>query len=656
MPQRTAAHIRIAAIGKCLAALCLLALSLTDAAAQEAPGAGPETDTAQMQDITATALRTESAFQTLFSLDRLTKDLEDALLSYERDRTARRLNRVVLLLEDMTSLLDLSQLPDATRRDVGFETLGHVLDILGRVDPIDIETVPDDPTSGLTYRIPGTPLLLSRVKEGNRAGEVLFDPQTVIRSPRFAAAIADAPLRSDLEIETWSALFGGLSGPLIPRALADAVPDRLQGRFLDTPLWKVIVFVLTTGFALLAFMAFRKVLHWHKIHNPLLRPVVMILGPVAFIAVIRFLHWFALEQLNTTGQLARVIANGATVLIYLAATIIIWQVVRFGFELMISRLDRADEDLDANMIRLIGQMVAVVVAVIVLAYGGQAIGLPVFSILAGLGIGGIAIALAIRPTLENLIGGFILYIDKPIRVGDFCTFSDQGGTIESIGVRSTQIRALDRTLITVPNAQFADMQLINWARCDMMMITHTLGLRYETDPDQLRHVLAKLREMMHGHPRIDSDTVRVRFAGYGASSLDIAIRVYATTREWNEFHAIREDVFLRVYDVVRQSGTGFAFPSQTLYMARDDGLDADLAEAAKSEVAGWRRNRSLPFPRFSAEKLNRLDGRLHYPGPGSPDFNATEEELSQGGESLSAAPLSEDNGATGSATETRKGG
>jgi len=283
----------------------------------------------------------------------------------------------------------------------------------------------------------------------------------------------------------------------------------------------------------------------------------------------------------------------------------------------------------------------VVGGIVILAYGAQQMGVPVLSMLAGLGIGGIAIALAIRPTLENLIGGFVLYIDKPIQVGDYCEFGDQSGTVETIGIRSTQIRSLDRTLISVPNAQFADMKIVNWAQCDQMMITHTIGLRYETEPDQLRYVLAKIREVFHAHPRIDTETIRVRFDGYGASSLDIVIRVYAKTREWNDFFAIKEDVLLRINDTVKQSGTGFAFPSQTLYMGKDGGVDAELGEKAKQEVAAWRRARQLPFPNFAASKMEQLAGKLNYPPRGSPDFNATEEELAEGSERLSAEPLHE---------------
>jgi MscS family membrane protein len=229
-----------------------------------------------------------------------------------------------------------------------------------------------------------------------------------------------------------------------------------------------------------------------------------------------------------------------------------------------------------------------------------------------------------------------------VRVGDFCSFDDKTGTIETIGLRSTRLRALDRTLVTVPNAALADMQLINWAKCDSMLITTTIGLRYETDSDQLRYIMVKLREMLHAHPKIDPDTVRVRFSGYGASSLDIGVRVHALTREWNEFHAIREDIFLRMKDIVEESGSGFAFPSQTLYMGRDDGLDSERSETAVQEVKSWRRAGKLPFPRLAADKIDQLEGTLDYPPRGSVEIGLPEEEMPEAAEPLSAEPETED--------------
>jgi len=181
------------------------------------------------------------------------------------------------------------------------------------------------------------------------------------------------------------------------------------------------------------------------------------------------------------------------------------------------------------------------------------------------------------------------------------------------------------------------MELVNWAMCDQMMIQTTIGIRYETDSDQFRFVLAEIRRTMYAHPRIDNDTVRVRFDGFGDSSLNIQIRVYAKTREWNDFYAIREDVMFRIKQVVEASGSSFAFPSQTLYMSQDEGLDADKSAEAIRTVAKWRRQHELPFPGFSAATREEIDNKLDYPPKGSPDFAGKGLELEEPEETLSLA-------------------
>ena len=135
----------------------------------------------------------------------------------------------------------------------------------------------------------------------------------------------------------------------------------------------------------------------------------------------------------------------------------------------------------------------------------------------------------------------------------------------------------------------------------------------------MRYVLTKLREMFTAHPKIDIDSLRIRFVGFGASSQDIEIRVYAKTLNWSEFYAIQEDCLLRVAEIVEESGTSFAFPSQTLYMGRDDGIDQDRSTASMQEVENWRRSWRLPFPFMAPERRERLADTLEYPPRGSPD-------------------------------------
>jgi MscS family membrane protein len=227
----------------------------------------------------------------------------------------------------------------------------------------------------------------------------------------------------------------------------------------------------------------------------------------------------------------------------------------------------------------------------------EAVGVRVSALIAAIGVGGIGIALAAQRTVENLFGGLAVVGDRPIQEGDFCKFGDQQGTVERIGLWSTRLRTPERSVLTIPNAQFLSLKVENLQERDRILFNTTLRLRYETTPDQLRWVLVRLCALIDAHPRLDPDTSRVRFSGFGASSLDVELFVYVRTRDGNEFLAVREDLCLRVMDVVAAAGTAFALPAQTNYSG-STGIDPERAGAAAAEVQRWRTEGKLPLPDF----------------------------------------------------------
>jgi MscS family membrane protein len=599
-------------------------------------------------DVQFRAVRTDSPRQTLTSLLRLRDELEHTLLTAVREgRTRAHHERVLLIDEQSRALLDLSSVPSRSRHKIARDTMTLLFDIVGRIELPDLESVPDvdafaDDAESSSWRIPHTPIRIVRIAEGLRDGEFLFSEATIPAAPRFYRGIESLPLRSSLEIESWSRFIPQLTGPMIPLGVVRAMPDGLKRLWLDTPIWKVLAVLIVTSFSAVVIVLLHRIINRGETNNRLGLMLRRALTPIMILSVVAIMKPIFSFEINISGAFLAIVETGTTVLTYSAAVWLFWLVVLAIFERIILFRELPRESFDTQLLRIGGRTLGIGGSVLIIGAGAEELGFPLYSVVAGLGIGGLALALAIRPTLENLIGGIILYIDQPVRIGDFCSFEDKMGTIESIGVRSTKLRALDRTLITVPNAAIADMQLINWAKCDRMLVATTIGLRYETDPDQLRYVLAKFREMLHAHPKIDRDTVRVRFAGYGASSFDIGVRVYALTREWNEFHAIREDIFLRMNNIVRESGTGFAFPSQTLYLGRDDGLDIERSDAAIKEVESWRRAGKLPFPRLSPIKIDQLEGTLDYPPRGSVDIGRSEQEIPEAVEPLSTEPDTED--------------
>ncbi|MDX1649071.1 MAG: mechanosensitive ion channel family protein [Myxococcota bacterium] len=248
----------------------------------------------------------------------------------------------------------------------------------------------------------------------------------------------------------------------------------------------------------------------------------------------------------------------------------------------------------------------------------DAFGFNVAALIAGLGVGGIAVALAAQKTLENLFGGATLYTDRPVQVGDFCRFGDQVGTVEEIGIRSTRVRTLGRTLVSVPNSEFSSMQLENFAARDRILIHTTIGVRYETTPEQLRYILVEIRELLYSHARVTAEPARIRFVGFGAYSLDLEIFAYVDTSDWNEFLGIREDLFLRIMDIVEDAGSGFAFPSSTVYLGKDEAPSAERAKEVAEQVEAWREAEQVYLPDFPPERIEEIAGSVGYPPPGAP--------------------------------------
>ncbi|WP_299482207.1 mechanosensitive ion channel family protein [uncultured Roseibium sp.] len=581
---------------------------------------------------------THSPYDTLKTMQNLRNALIASYQRYRINRSAHEYERLNLISSALISLLNLSQENLASRRDASVRTALALLDIIGEVDEADLASLPDreavQTDDETTFPVPGTPLLVQRVSEGPREGEFLFSANSTTIAPRFLREIAtQSPERLD---QLWSMRFLQLSGPLVPVLSDGSLPSFMRDIVWGTPLWKSVFAVVSVFIAIGILLGWRSFLRNKTAQGKLQASTRGLLLSGATLVVVLVMNKYFNEQLFLTGSAALTETFLATIAIYCALAWTFWCFMSFLSDLLAERKDGPVRHIEESMMRLLNHIIALIGAVWILAYGAQTLGLPLLSLLAGLGVGGLAVALAIRPTLENLISGFVIYMEKAVKVGDYCSFAGQEGTVESIGVRSTHIRGLDRTTIAIPNSKFVDMELMNWARCDEMLIRTTIGLRYETDTDQLRYVLAKIRAMMHGHPRITTETARVRFIGYGESSLNLDVRVYAQTREWNDFYAIQEDVFFRIKEIVEASGTAFAFPSQRLYVSRDEGLDKETSKRASAEVGRWRRKRELPFPNFSAKERERLEESLRYPPPGSPEFNGPDEELIAVEERLSA--------------------
>ncbi len=305
------------------------------------------------------------------------------------------------------------------------------------------------------------------------------------------------------------------------------------------------------------------------------------------------------------------------VAVIISANWILWRMIRWFLRRVRSRALAHGHGGTGSLMLLGERLVKALVFLLALFAVLGSLGFNLTTALAGLGIGGLAIGFGAQKTIENLFGGVSVLGDEVIRVGDVCRFGDRTGTVEDIGLRSTRVRTEERTLLAIPNGTVATINVENLSRRDKLLFKTTLGLRSETTPDHLRYVLSEIRKLLYSHAKVETKTVRVRLTELAMSSINVELLCYILTQDFNEFAAIREDLLLRIMDVVSDSGTGLALPSQTLYLGRDSGLPKEKADAAIKKVAELRDGKQLPFPDFPDEDISSFRGSIDYPQPES---------------------------------------
>jgi MscS family membrane protein len=226
-----------------------------------------------------------------------------------------------------------------------------------------------------------------------------------------------------------------------------------------------------------------------------------------------------------------------------------------------------------------------------------ALGVNVRTTLAGLGIGGLALALGAQKSLENLLGGVSLLMDKALHIGNFCRIGNQLGTVEDIGLRSIKLRTRDQSLLVVPNGSLAQMQFENFGPRQKCLINQHFTLRIETRVEQLRLVLDRVQSMLDQQPAIEMGSSRIRVANFAGAAFELELWAYVKTSDWTAFTAIRQDVILKIAEIVEAAGTRFAAPTQLTYLSRDAGVDAEKANEFVRQETKLPANGEFPIPR-----------------------------------------------------------
>ncbi|HEX4823029.1 MAG TPA: mechanosensitive ion channel domain-containing protein [Candidatus Polarisedimenticolaceae bacterium] len=508
--------------------------------------------------------------------------------------------------------LDLSRLPDAERKEPGAVLARHLKIVIDRNLWIDFDKISDAPEGDLDDGLPTNAEKIGAIPaQGGTVNLILRreDDGTGAQVWRFSSAVvAKIPELYDQFGYGW---------------IGDHVPARLQSaRFFNIEAWQWIGLIVlaivawimgrlfASGLARLGLKLAKKTSTPidDRLADTMRRPARWAASLIIVSVGVRFLDL----SVHSESRFDRVLAA----LTFITFVLVVQAIVEAFVLTARTRLLGEGQTSSAGVLTVMNRIAKVLLACVALIGVLRALGFNVTTLLAGLGVGGIAVALAAQKTLENLFGGLALMADKPVKIGDSCNFGNKTGIVEDIGLRSTRIRTPDRTVISVPNGEFSNAQIENLSNRDRMRFYTKLKLRYETTPDQLRAVLIDLRRLLVGHPKTFQDS-EVRLAGFGESALEIEMQCTVATALTKEFGAIREDLLLRAMDILETNGTGLAVPSQVVYLGRDRGVDAEAKGAAEEKVRALREQNKLPFPDFTPQEIAEIADKLDYPASGS---------------------------------------
>jgi len=349
----------------------------------------------------------------------------------------------------------------------------------------------------------------------------------------------------------------------------------------ELPLFSLRTFAIVCGIALLAFVAravFRRFLLGRlraiasKTESDIDDAIVRAIdGPTGILILLFGIH-IALSYLRLPTEPLNIKRFSQLTLLLLVTVDLTWLLMRLTdvFALFLQRVtQKTDSPLDDQLVPLIRKSIKVAVAVLGFVLIVQNLGYKVTGLLAGLGIGGLALALAAQSTLANVFGSITILLDRPFAVGHLVKAEGFFGFVEEVGLRSTRIRQLGRTRVTVPNSVLANLTIENWSQLDSRRADFTVGVTYETTADQMEKAVAAIRAILEAHPGVQAGTIHVRFADFGESSLDIKVIFITPIVDYGAFLGLREEVNLSIMRALEGLGIEIVFPTRTVYLKQE---------------------------------------------------------------------------------------
>lgn len=502
-----------------------------------------------------------SPYEVFESFVGATEKLENTYTVYVKDKSNAKLKTLLADLARIRQLLDLSQVPPATRNRTGDIVITYLYDILARIPKINPETIPgyaapDESNINkelpLRWTIPGTDIQIARTEEGPYSGEYQFSATSIAKMGQYYESFINLPVLNKRAYKHFYLERSNTTGPLIPESFSKIFPDWLQTHYFDTPAWKILTISLINILALIvAILWLRYSLKKSVNKIGLSRSFRLLLIPLGLLILI-YIGDKLITQINPSGGLASGEGVMASVFYYILYAWLAWFFIYFLADLLVRLLHFLSRDYDEALLRLSVKLLAAIAVIVILINGADQIGIPALGIIAGFGVGGIAVALAAQPTLENIFGGLSLFADRPFRVGDKIFFNDQSAKVLRVGPRSTRLRTRDGSLCTVPNSDLAKMHIINLTLRNGCYLNQTIALQNDSKIETISKLLVQIRERLAIEELVEKKDgwPRVQLVGTDLGRINIRVRAILLTTEYSEFLVAQESIIMDVLSYI----------------------------------------------------------------------------------------------------------
>ncbi len=468
-------------------------------------------------------------------------------------------------LDRAVRCFDLSPFAFVEQNQRGREAAILLKEVIDRVIVIDSDKIPeksDLPGEKLVrWRLKGTEIVITVQEKGDRAGEYLFSAETTLRVKEFYQKVRHLPY-----------LKGSGGGALYSSGwFEENVPSSMKHKFIFLYIWQWagIIISLLTGVAVkvlvkffidfLRFVSERREVRW-------LRALVNAFsGPTGWLAAILF--WYiTVYLLGFEGGALTIIR---VVLKIALSGVFLWLIYRLLdvlSDFFIEAASKTESTLDDQLLPLLSKSMKIFVIIFGVLVIIQNLGVNVVSLLAGLGIGGFAVAFAAKDMVANFFGSLMILFDSPFQVGDWIKVGNAEGTVEEIGFRSTKIRTFYNSLISVPNADLATKEVDNMGRREYRRVREELGITYDTPPEKIEAFLEGIKNILKANPYTRKDYFHVVFNSYGSSSLNILIYFFLKVPDWSFELVEKQNILFEILRLADDLDVSFAFPTQTLHI------------------------------------------------------------------------------------------